>query len=126
MPEVIEYTRSTGTGEEETIQYKRLEELGKGAYGACYRVQNLRTQLFYACKTISKAKLGRLRSKKNVISEVHIHNRIKHPHICQFDSMFDDASFIYLILELCPHKTLEEMVAVRKRLTELEVQYFGW
>ena len=122
---MIEHARTVGTGEEEIIQYKRLEELGKGAYGACFRVQNVKTKLFYACKTISKTKLNRLRSKKNVISEVQIHARIKHPHICGFESMFDDANYFYIILELCPHKTLEEMVSARGRLTELEAQYFG-
>ena len=48
--------------------------------------------------------------------ELKIHRGIKHHHICQFDSWFEDTENIYIILEFCPHEDLEILIKKRKIL----------
>ena len=38
--------------------------------------------------------------------------------------MFEDQKNVYIILELCPNKTLSEMVKKRKKLTVKEARFF--
>lgn len=87
-----------------------------GAFGICYKVENLRSKYISACKVISKVSLSRPRLKQQVMHELKIHRAIKHPKICQFESWFEDHENIYIILELCPNKTLEELIQNRKFL----------
>lgn len=58
------------------------------------------------------------------MSELKIHRGIRHNHICQFESYFEDTDNIYIVLELCPNETLAEVMQRRRTLHELEVQYY--
>ena len=42
----------------------------------------------------------------------------------QFDHVFEDSENVYILLELCNHYTLNEMMKKRRRVSELEVQYY--
>lgn len=55
------------------------------------------------------------------MSEIRIHRALKHPNIVKFEHFFEDADNVYILLELCPNQSLNELVRRRKRLTELEV-----
>lgn len=59
-----------------------------------------------------------------LVSEIEIHRSIRHPNIANFDNSFEDAENYYIVMELCPNQTLNELVRRRKRLTELEAQCF--
>ena len=58
-------------------------------------------------------------------SELKIHNRLKNSGICRFEQYFEDEENIYIVLELCPNGSLQEMLNNRKRLEEIEVQFFA-
>lgn len=47
-----------------------------------------------------------------------------HPNVVRFIECFEDPANIYMILELCPNKTLMEMLRKRKRFTEPEVRFY--
>lgn len=47
-----------------------------------------------------------------------------HPNIVKFIECFEDDENVYMILELCPNKSLMEMLRKRKRFTEPEARYF--
>lgn len=38
--------------------------------------------------------------------------------------MFEDHENVYILLEVCTNQTLNELIKRRKRLTEIEVQYY--
>lgn len=42
----------------------------------------------------------------------------------QFETSFEDADCYYIIMELCPNQTLNELLRRRKRLTEIEAQCY--
>lgn len=39
-----------------------------------------------------------------LLSEIKIHKTLHHQYIVEFDSVFEDANFVYIILELCVNK----------------------
>jgi len=58
------------------------------------------------------------------MSEIRIHNSLKHPNIVAFDHFFEDKDNIYILLEMCSNRTLNELLIRRKRLTELEAKCY--
>ncbi len=58
------------------------------------------------------------------MNELKVHRGIEHQSICQFENYFEDRDTIYIVLELCPNQSLNEMVRTRGKLHELEVQHF--
>ena len=63
-------------------------------------------------------------AKVMLMGQIRVHSKVKHPHICNSDGFFEDEFCIYILLEYCPHKTLQHMLRQRKRLSEFEVRYF--
>jgi cell cycle serine/threonine-protein kinase CDC5/MSD2 len=47
-------------------------------------------------------------------------NRVRHPNVLFMESFFEDDEFFYIVLEICPHESLLELLAARKTLTEYE------
>lgn len=42
----------------------------------------------------------------------------------KYERSFEDAANVYIILELCPNQTLNELIKRRKRITEPEARYY--
>ena len=53
-----------------------------------------------------------------------MHKTMIHPNVVRYVECFEDSINIYMILELCPNKTLMDMLRKRKRFTEPEVRYY--
>ena len=49
---------------------------------------------------------------------------MRHPNIVRFEECFEDANNVYLIMELCPNKSLIDVLRARIRLTEPEVRFY--
>ena len=58
------------------------------------------------------------------MSEIKIHRSLTHQNIVQFEHFFEDAENVYILLEMCPNQSLNELLRRRKRLTEIEVQCY--
>lgn len=58
------------------------------------------------------------------MSEIRIHRALRHTNIVAFEHFFEDRENVYILLELCQNQTLNDLLKRRKRLTELEVQYY--
>ncbi|KAG7307639.1 hypothetical protein JYU34_007860 [Plutella xylostella] len=85
----------------EKIQdYELLEHLGKGGFAHVYRARCQRTGLFVAIKMIDKALMASAGMIGRVRQEVTIHSRLKHPAILELFTFFEDAHYVYLVLEL--------------------------
>lgn len=85
----------------EKIQdYEILEHLGKGGFAHVYRARCRRTGIFIAIKMIDKALMASAGMIGRVRQEVTIHSRLKHPAILELYTFFEDAHYVYLILEL--------------------------
>ncbi|XP_026329357.1 serine/threonine-protein kinase PLK4 isoform X3 [Hyposmocoma kahamanoa] len=85
---------------EKIEDYEILEHLGKGGFAHVYRARCRRTGLFVAIKMIDKALMASAGMIGRVRQEVTIHSRLKHPAILELYTFFEDAHYVYLVLEL--------------------------
>ncbi|XP_068629480.1 serine/threonine-protein kinase PLK4 [Battus philenor] len=85
---------------EKIEDYELLEHLGKGGFAHVYRARCRKTGLFVAIKMIDKALMASAGMIGRVRQEVTIHSRLKHPAILELYTFFEDAHYVYLILEL--------------------------
>ncbi|KAJ3171979.1 Cell cycle serine/threonine-protein kinase cdc5/MSD2 [Geranomyces variabilis] len=103
--------------------YARGELLGEGGFARCYEATDAYGVRF-AVKCVCKASLKSTKQQQKLIAEIRIHQLMSHPHIVGFRHVFEDDSFVYMILELCENKTFVEMLKKRKQLTEPEVRHY--
>uniref|UniRef100_A0A2A4J9G0 Serine/threonine-protein kinase PLK4 n=1 Tax=Heliothis virescens TaxID=7102 RepID=A0A2A4J9G0_HELVI len=85
---------------EKIEDYEILEHLGKGGFAHVYRARCRQTGLFVAIKMIDKALMASAGMIGRVRQEVTIHSRLKHPAILELYTFFEDAHYVYLVLEL--------------------------
>jgi polo-like kinase 1 len=110
----------------QTIKYKIVHFLGRGGFSECYQVINMNTNKIFAAKIITKISLYETELKQKLLSEIKIHKRLQHNNIVKFEHFFEDKENVYILLENCQNQTLHELIERRKRLTELEVQYYAY
>ena len=108
------------------VQYTKGTCLGQGGFASCFQVTNLLSNQHFAAKIIPKSTLTQTRARNKLLTEISIHQSLHHPYIVDFVKVFDDSENYYVILELCPNQTLRELIRRRRRLTELETQYYTW
>ena len=114
----------TNTKEPHYKKYKKIRLLGKGGFARCYELFDEETHQSFAGKIIKKSSLLKSRTKQKLISEIKIHKSLNHENIVKFEHYFEDTENVYIIMELCYNQTLHELIKRRKKLTELETQYY--
>ena len=111
------------------IKYIKLQQLGEGGFGKCYKIKNEENNEIYAGKFLSKENLNNLTSqeflkkRQKLYNEIKIHKSINHPNIVKYYHSFEDSDNLCILLEYC-ETDLGRILKKRKRLTELEVQYY--
>ncbi|EAR81887.2 Serine/Threonine kinase domain protein (macronuclear) [Tetrahymena thermophila SB210] len=123
---IEEKTENKVTGEKIIKKYSRGKLLGSGGFAKCYEVIALDTdpKAIFAAKIIPKSTLTKSRQRVKLISEIKIHKSLHHKNIVQFEHVFEDHDNVYILLELCPYQTLNELIKRRKRITEYETQIY--
>ncbi|GAX79937.1 hypothetical protein CEUSTIGMA_g7377.t1 [Chlamydomonas eustigma] len=79
-------------------EFALVKEIGNGAVSSVYYALCKRSCLKVAIKIYNKSKLTKL-NLRQVEREISIHSSMNHPHIVDFYAAFEDAGFIYLVLE---------------------------
>jgi polo-like kinase 1 len=98
--------------------------LGRGGFAKCFEFINVETRETVACKVIEKASLSKPKAWQKLQSEIAIHKKMKHSHIVNFLTTFQDSYYVYITLEICHDRTLMELIKTRGRFTQSETQYF--
>jgi len=98
--------------------------MGKGGFARCYELKDLDTEQVLAGKIVPKSLLVKQHSKEKMSQEIAIHKTLKHNHVVQFFSFFEDSENVYILLELCRRRSLMELHKRRKAVTEPEARYF--
>ena len=121
--EVIEEKELNKNGILTTKKYLKKSLLieGKNNY---YEVINSENNEKYACKIIPKKSLQTEMQKTKLINEMKIHRSMKHPNIISLKHYFEDSENVYLLYEFFKNGTLDGLLRRRKRLSELEVQFY--
>ena len=101
-------------------EYLKGEIFGKGGFSICYKAYSLNEK--------KEVLIKELKDCENYVNEARIHSTLKHDNIVKY---YDDIkeengneSKLYLILEFCENRDLSSLRKKRKRLTEIEVQYY--
>ena len=105
-------------------RYTRGRYLGKGGFAKVYAFTSLDSGREYACKVIPKSSLVKESSRKKLMNEINIHRTIRHASVVRFERFFEDRNNVYILLELCAHQTMLELVKRRGALSEVECQYY--
>ncbi|KAL8697134.1 MAG: hypothetical protein Q9224_002456 [Gallowayella concinna] len=96
------------------VQYNTGRLLGKGGFAICYEGQQ-RGQNggpTYALKIV-KASMGQKKMEDKFRTELQIHAKMRHPNIVEFHKAFTYTENTYVVLELCPNGSIQEMVRAR-------------
>ena len=96
----------------------------QGGFARCFELVETETHRTFAGKVIAKAQLQKSEQKEKMSQEIAIHRSIRHRHVVEFYSFFEDKDHIYILLEICNKRSLMEMHKRRKTVTEAEVRYF--
>jgi len=104
-------------------KYERCKFLGKGGFAKCYELKDLATGEIMAGKILPKSLLKKSHQEENVNREIRLHKAVAHKHLVKLYTFFEDANFVYILLELCRKRSLMEMLKMRKNITEPETRY---
>ena len=121
--EIEERIQKPGGGEI-VNKYLRGKLLGKGGFAKCYELKCLNNKKTYAVKIIDKATMTKSSTKSKLKSEIKIHKSMSHINIVKFENYFEDNENVYILLEICKNKTLNELSKRRKIISELEMRYY--
>jgi polo-like kinase 1 len=109
------------------IQYERIRLLGRGGFARCFAFRNLDAPYLppVAAKVIGKQSLGQQVARK-VASEIAIHRTLAHRHVVRLQHCFEDASNIYLVMDLCDGDSVYELAKRRpaRRIAERDACRF--
>ena len=120
----IEEKIKTLNKEEKIRKYTKGKLLGRGGFAYCYEFVCQDNNKHFAAKVINKENLKQPRQKQKLLIEIKIHKSLHHNQVVAFEHYFEDKENVYILLELCYHQTLNELLKRRKTLSELEVQCY--
>ena len=118
--EMITQVKEKFSGEKKIETYIKGEKIGKGGFSTCYKLYNVQDKKIYAAKEIIKNKSSYDRIK----NEIDIYEYLKHDNIVNQKEHFTCNDTQYLIFEFCENRDLSHLIAKRKKLKEIEVQYY--
>ena len=108
-------------GDGETYMVGR--KLGKGGFAVCFEGISRKDSQKYALKVV-KAKVEQKKMMEKFRTELQIHAKMQHPNIVEFLRAFTHHNHTFVILELCAHGNLTDMVKARGCLSLPEVRRF--
>ncbi|XP_077293908.1 aurora kinase B-like [Arctopsyche grandis] len=80
--------------------------MGRGKFGRAYCAKEKQSNHIVALKILFKKELVDYSIERQVLREIEIQSRLKHPHILRMYTWFHDDSRIYLALEYSPRGEL--------------------
>lgn len=98
--------------------------IGQGGFAQCYEVVDNQAQAKYAAKIIRKADLTKPKNRQKLLTEIKIHLSVHHKHIVKLHNYFEDKSFVFLVMELCPNKSVMDLLRKTKRMEERHAKIF--
>ena len=104
--------------------YKKGKKLGGGGFGEVFELIDSETGEIRAVKVISLKKLENPQSNEAFLNEYKFNNSLNYKYICKCYNTFKDNDNAYFILEYQPNKTLNELIANRNSLHEIEIKHY--
>ena len=112
--------------EQEKKAYQTGTALGTGGFARVFQITETDSGYILANKVIDKGMFKEKRSaKEKVEREIKIHRELNHKNVVKFFNYFEDKSFVHILMELCPQKTLLHVSKYRKKVEEEEARYYA-
>ncbi|XP_046549877.1 serine/threonine-protein kinase ULK3-like [Haliotis rubra] len=104
--------------------YVFTEKLGSGTYATVYKAyRKIGIREVVAIKCVLKSSLNKA-STENLLTEIELLKKLKHPNIVELRDFQWDDSYIYLIMEHCSGGDFSHFIRKRRRLPEHLVKRF--
>jgi len=94
--------------------------MGSGGFATVYSGMIQPGNSPIAIKCIPKTRLADQKVKDKLISEVDIHRSLHHPNVVEFQGVFQDDNYVYILLELCPNGTVLDQLRKHTPFSEDE------
>ena len=108
------------------FDHYRLEKLlGEGGMGSVYQSTDLNLNRVVAIKVLKRELSEDKKFISNFLREVEITASLSHPNIVHVFSFGENQGQYYLVMEHIGHKTLDDLILEKKKLTEPEVLDIG-
>uniref|UniRef100_A0A0N5BQG7 Serine/threonine-protein kinase PLK n=1 Tax=Strongyloides papillosus TaxID=174720 RepID=A0A0N5BQG7_STREA len=104
--------------------YNRGIYLGRGGFARCYEFIDSNSGETVAGKVVAKTLLTKRHQKDKMTQEIEIQKSLSHENVVKMYDYFEDSDNVYVLLELCPRRSLMELHKRRKAVTEPEARYF--
>ena len=107
------------------LEFKHVDTLGKGAFGAVYLVENEITKKKYALKMLSKAQIEAQKLQRYALTERKILATINHPFVVKLHYAFQTYDKLIFIMDYCPGGDLLDMIKKYKKLDEQLIKKYA-
>uniref|UniRef100_A0A1A9WUY1 Aurora kinase n=1 Tax=Glossina brevipalpis TaxID=37001 RepID=A0A1A9WUY1_9MUSC len=101
-----------------TKDFEMGAPLGRGKFGRVYLAREVTSKYIVAMKVMFKAEIQKGNVQRQVLREIEIQSRLKHPNILRLLTWFHDDTRIYLALEIASEGELYRHLREAKRFDE--------
>uniref|UniRef100_A0A1B0FH58 Aurora kinase n=1 Tax=Glossina morsitans morsitans TaxID=37546 RepID=A0A1B0FH58_GLOMM len=101
-----------------TRDFEMGAPLGRGKFGRVYLAREVTTKYIVAMKVMFKAEIEKGNVQRQVLREIEIQSRLKHPNILRLLTWFHDDVRIYLALEIASEGELFKHLRNNQRFDE--------
>ena len=112
-----------GQGPSSLTDFKIDRILGKGAFGAVYKVTNQKTGISYAMKCIKKGDVIRTNGVKSLELEKDILLQIDHPFVVSMKYIFQNSVHVFFVLDYVQGGDLFRHMVTHRRFDEEMVRF---
>lgn len=104
------------------LQYRIIEELGRGGMGAVYKAQDTKLDRFVALKFLPADQIATEENKARFIQEAKAASALNHPNVCTIHDIQEDDGQLFLVMEYIDGVTLRDNT---QNLTEKKILDIG-
>ena len=90
--------------------FELIERIGYGGFSMIFKVKSMRLPKFYAAKVLNTASVRHSNHLATFKNERKALSHLSHPNIIKLIDNFEAGKFVFLVLELCSSKTLEDVI----------------
>jgi serine/threonine protein kinase len=98
--------------------FKKINILGKGAFGQVYLVENKLDGKRYAMKALDKMTVMQQNILRYAMTERKILSTINHPFVVKLHYAFQSDTKLYLVMDYCPGGDMLKLIKVKGTLEE--------
>jgi calcium/calmodulin-dependent protein kinase I len=105
--------------------YAIIKEIGNGNYAKVFLALDIHENKEYAVKSIFKEKIwSSSRSVSALVSEINVMKKLNHPFLVVLHKVYENETYVHLILDYVPGGDLFRRISDRKAFTEESASKF--